>query len=208
MFLNASLPSTLVPFHNTFPVPETCASLFHTVQVLWHCQMSTKDVGKKLLNPFLHLLKERLWTPDSSSERLMHSLTAPSHSPFIYHFNLFAVSGKTEDTASQRIQGNKGLLEVIDTWLSEQKTTASTAFPGAEAALPGKSPLSSEAIAQVLLCCSENVIPGFIHEIIHLLEAQLIPTQELGICSPVLAIYPKSRGAGMGSELPPRPLPL
>lgn len=111
----------------------------------------------------------------------MHSLRTPSQPPFIYHFNLFAVPGKTEDTASQWIQGNKGLLEVTDTWLSEQKPTASTAFPGAEAALPRKSQLSSEAVPQMLLCCSEKVIPGSIHEIIKMLEAQLIPTQEIGI---------------------------
>lgn len=131
----------------------------------------------------------------------MHSLTAPSHSPFIYHFNLFAVSGKTEDTTSQRIQRSKGLLEVTDTWLSEQKTTASTAFPAAEAALPGKSPLSSEAVAQLLLCHSEKVIPGSIHEI-KVLELKLIPTQEPGMCSPVLVVYPKSRGAGRSHQDP------
>lgn len=102
--------------------------------------MSTKNVRKKLLNPFLHLLKGRLWTQESSSERLMHSLTAPSCSPFIYHFNLFAVSGKTEDTTSQRVQGSKGLLEVIDTRLSEQKPPFSTAFLGDEAALPRQKP--------------------------------------------------------------------
>lgn len=121
----------------------------------------------------------------------MHSLTAPSHSPFIYHFNLFAVSGKTEDTTSQRIQGSKGLLEVTGTWLSEQKTTASTAFPAAEVALPGKSPLSSEAVAQLLLCHSEKVIPGSIHEI-KVLELKLIPTQEPGMCSPVLAVIQRA----------------
>lgn len=118
------------------------------------------------------------------------------------------MSGKTEDTASQRIQGSKGLLEVIDTRLSEQKTTASTAFPGAEVALPRENPLSSEAVALLQLCCSEKVIPGSIHEIIEMLEAQLIPTQDLGICSPLLVIYPRSRGVGRCCELPSGPLPL
>lgn len=206
MFLHAFLPSALLPLHNTFPVPKTCAFPY-CAQFLWYCQMSAKDVRKKLLNPFLHLLKGRLWTLDSSSERLMHSLTAPSCSPFIYHFNLFAVSGKTEDTASQRIQGSKGLLEVIDNLAFWTKNNSFHSISRRWGSTAREKPTVFWSCSSAAVVQFRKSYPGLINEIIKVLEGQLISTQELGICSPVLAIYPKSRGAGRGCELPSGPLP-